>query len=92
VERLHFSIILDFIWTLHLKNILDCDLTWTEFFKKQDLIWIPKYDSLMAAPPPPSTKECCLRDAMERADLAKCSRALETTCHIPYTHTGLGFA
>jgi len=31
----HFSKILNFIWTktFHLKNILDCSCTWTEFLK-----------------------------------------------------------
>jgi len=35
VKRLHFSNILDFIWTWNsqLKNILDCGWTWTEFLK-----------------------------------------------------------
>jgi len=35
VQRLHFSNILDLIWTWtsHLKNILDCGWTWTEFLK-----------------------------------------------------------
>ena len=33
VKRLHFFNILDFIWTLHLKNIFDCGWTWTEFLK-----------------------------------------------------------
>ena len=34
-KRLHFSNILDFVWTWapHLKNILDCGWTWTEFLK-----------------------------------------------------------
>ena len=45
-KRLHFSNILDYIWTwaLHLKKILDCVWTWT-VLKNQDWIWIAKYDS-----------------------------------------------
>jgi len=35
VKRLHFSIFLAFFWawSLHLKTILDCGWTWTEFRK-----------------------------------------------------------
>ena len=35
MERLHFSIFLDLIWTwtLHLKNLLVCGWSWTEFKK-----------------------------------------------------------
>jgi len=35
VKRLHFSNVLDYIWswTLHLKQFLDSGWTWTEFYK-----------------------------------------------------------